>query len=86
MGIVTDYAGEPAAFSKTYTSFAADTDLVSEGGRHARRIRIGIGGTLAVVYDGGREDLITYQSGDIDALAITAIKSTSSAENVTVYW
>ncbi len=84
--IVADYAGEPAAFSKTYAAFAADTDLATEGGRHARRLRIGVGGTLAVVYYGGREDTITYQSGDIDAIAIVTIKSTSTAQDVTVYW
>lgn len=86
MGIVADYSGEPAAFSKTYDAVTQDIDLAAEGGRHARRVRIGIGGTLMVTYPNGRTDTITYQSGDIDSIAVVKISEGSTAQMVTVYW
>jgi hypothetical protein len=81
---------DAADFSKTFAAagpLTEDVNLYEEGGKMAPRlIRIGAGGTLHVVYAGGVEDTITYQSGDIDAIKAFVIKSDSSAQLITVYW
>jgi len=79
-----------AVRSKTYATsgaLASDINVRSEyQGLLCGRVRIGIGGTLHVVYEDDSEDTITYQSGDIDAIAIKTIKADSTAEMITVYW
>lgn len=80
---------EAARLSRTFATdgpLAGDVDVVAEGGSLSIRVRVGIGGTLVVVYDDDSEDTLYLQSGDIDKIAVKAIKQTSTAELITVYW
>jgi hypothetical protein len=79
--------------AKTYAKagpLAVDVDCIADGptGKDycALRVRIGTGGTLNVVFENNVEETITYASGDVDDIAIKAIKATSTAQQITIYW
>lgn len=64
-----------------------DIDCIALKNAVARRVRVGVGGTVQVRYPNGDEDTITYASGDMDFLKILKIiQAGTSAEKITVYW
>lgn len=80
----------PAKQSKTYASIDANINARAAGlpGKCAGRVRIGVGGKLAVTYGNGSTDVIEYASGDVDDIEIAGITAgaDSTAQKVTLYW
>ena len=79
-----------AKTSKTYTSFVADINLITEKGETARRVRINTAGSgaLSVSYPNGDTDTITgLLAGDVLEVQATKILSSgTSVGSVTVMW
>lgn len=73
----------------TEGALAADVDAVADSVTAkdpARRIRIGVGGTVDFVFPDGAEGSVTYATGDVDDIAIKTVKATSTAQQITLYW
>jgi hypothetical protein len=85
----------PVAYAKSYTSIAANTDLLAEGvavgcrpGTPARRIRVGGTGNLVVALAGGTT--VTYYAcavaEKLEIAAVAIVASGTTATNITVEW
>lgn len=84
----------PAVRAKTFTSFAADLNLLADanGGSDAcRRIRVASGGIVACYFkdDPTTKVLIEYVAGDVDDVNLSKIGASvdgTTATKITVYW
>lgn len=90
---------QPALLGKTYTSFAAELDLVADcttllGGKQGepcRRIRVVTAGDVACYFVGAptTKVVVTYADGDIDDVQLVKIGASAdgtTATKITVYW
>lgn len=86
---ITPEAEDAMDKTKTYEEITSDVNAVTVGGSGspATRIRVGIGGDVEFEYGDGTTDVVTYNSGDVDALRIFKILAEgTTAKDITLYW
>ena len=86
LGALRNSLAIPTAARTFDSAPAADIDIVALMGKPGSRLRIGVGGTLALQFPDGTSAVITYQSGDPDEITFTKILAAgSTCELFTVY-
>ena len=86
---VVEKVGEEMDKLKTYAEVTEDIDAVEVGGvgAPAKRIRIGVGGDVKIEFADGSTAVVTYNSGDVDAINIhKLIADGTEAHDITIYW
>jgi len=80
---------QSATVYKYYAAFAADTDLVTDGGGLCRRIIVGTSGTLVITKNDDTDETLPAEictDGAVLDIRAKAIKNTSTATKVLVMW
>ena len=80
---------QSATVYKYYAAFAADTNLVTDGGGLCRRIVVGTSGTLVLTKNDDTDETLPAEictDGAVLDLRAKAIKNTSTATKVLVMW
>jgi len=78
-----------ATVYKYYAAFAADTNLVTDGGGLCRRVIVGKSGTLVLTKNDDTDETLPAEictDGAVLDLRAKAIKNTSTATKVLVMW
>ena len=80
---------QSATVFKYYAAFAADTNLVTDGGGLCRRVIVGKSGTLVLTKNDDTDETLPAEictDGAVLDIRAKAIKNTSSATKVLVMW
>lgn len=80
---------QSATVYKYYAAFAADTNLVTDGGGLCRRVVVGKSGTLVLTKNDDTDETLPAEictDGAVLDLRAKAIKNTSTATKVLVMW
>lgn len=90
---------QPSLLAKTYTSFAAEADLLADSttllggkqGEACRRIRVTGAGDVACYFAGApaTKVVITYAAGEVDDVQLVKIGTSgdgTTSAKITVYW